>query len=356
MPAAIALSRPHVGNDEIAAAVRVLRSGQLVQGQEVAAFEAEFSRIVAGRHCVAVSSGTAALHLTLTGLGIGVGDEVVLPSFTFAATANAVALTGAAPVFADIDPHTFCLAPAAAAAAITPRTAAIVAVHLYGHPAAMHQLDLLADRHGLALVEDAAQAVAAHLHHVPAGALGHAAAFSFYPTKNMHTMEGGMITTADTQLARRLRLLRNQGMDRPYHHEIIGFNARMTELAAAIGRVQLAALPRRTAARQSNAAYLDTHLRTVTIPRTGPGVGHVYHQYTVRTDQRDMLRDRLAAAGIGTGVYYPVPVHRQPAHGQAHPAPQLPHTDVAVDQVLSLPVHPDLSTADLARIVEAVNP
>jgi dTDP-4-amino-4,6-dideoxygalactose transaminase len=169
----------------------------------------------------------------------------------------------------------------------------------------------------------------------------------------MHTIEGGMITTPDAQLARTLRLLRNQGMDRPYHHEIIGFNARLTDVAAAIGRIQLAALPRRTAARRANAAYLNAHLCAVAIPPAASGVGHVYHQYTVRAPDREALRGRLAEAGIGTGIYYPVPVHRQPAH---QVLADLPATDDACAQVLSLPVHPDLSSADLARIAAAVNP
>ncbi|GAB3946731.1 hypothetical protein GCM10027614_40730 [Micromonospora vulcania] len=243
----IPVASPHLDEDDITAAVRVLRSGALVQGREVAAFEDEFSDLVDGRHCIAVNSGTTALWLPLLGLGIGPGDEVIIPAFTFAATAAAVRLTGATPVFADIDPVSFCLDPAAAEA-VTSRTAAIIPVHLFGHPADLGALLTLARRHGIALIEDAAQAHAATLHARPVGTFGTAAAFSFYPTKNMQSVEGGMITTADPGLARTLRLLRNVGMETRYCHEIVGTNGRLNDVFAAIGRTQLRKLPARTAA------------------------------------------------------------------------------------------------------------
>ena len=224
--------------------MRVLRSGRLVQGQEVAAFEEEFAAIVGGRTCVAVNSGTSALHLGLLAAGIGPGDEVIVPSFTFAATANAVAMTGATPVFADIEPDTFCLDPDAVAAAVTSRTAAVIPVHLYGHPAPWDGLAGVAERHGLLLLEDAAQAHAASYDGIPVGALGDVAAFSFYATKNMTTGEGGMVVCQDEDVARRVRLLRNQGMEQRYRNEIAGLNNRMTDLAAAMGRVQLQAARR----------------------------------------------------------------------------------------------------------------
>lgn len=350
---AIPLACPRVGDAEIEAAVGVLRSGELAQGREVAAFESEFSAIVGERSCVAVSSGTAALHLALLALGIGAGDEVVVPSFTFGATVNAVAITGATPVFADIDPRTFCLDPAAVAAAITPRTAAVVPVHLFGHPAAMDHLLPLAERHGLAVVEDAAQAVGATLHGQPVGSCGDAACFSFYPTKNMHSIEGGMVVTSDRGVAHRLRLLRNHGMEHRYRYEVVGINGRMNDVAAAVGRVQLRSLPNATAARRANAAYLDHRLRMVVTPTCTPSVQHAYHQYTVRVSgNRAELRRRLAEAGIGTAIFYPEPVHRTPAHRQ--PA-DLSHTDRAAGDVLSLPVHPALTNGDLARIVSAAN-
>jgi perosamine synthetase len=353
---------PVIGEEEIEAAVRVLRSGKVVQGPEVAAFEEEFSKVVDGRHCVAVNSGTSALHLLLLGIGIGPGDEVIVPSFSFAATANAVRLTGAEPVFADIEPDTFCLDPSAVEAAVTPRTAAVMPVHLYGHPAPMDKLCALAARHRLAVVEDACQAHAASLGGVPAGAFGTGGAFSFYPTKNMHSVEGGMITTADPGLARTLRLLRNQGMEQRYANEVVGANVRLTDVAAAIGRVQLAKLHGWTGRRIANAAHLDTRITTprVTPPSVAPGARHVYHQYTVRiSGDRDAALARLRAAGIGCAVYYPTPIHRLPAfRADDRPGPrtpELPETERAAAQVLSLPVHPALSEDDLDRIAAAVN-
>lgn len=348
----IPLVRPQIGEAEKAAVMRVLDSGMLVQGPEVAAFEEEFAGFVDGRSCVAVNSGTAALHLALLSLDIGRGDEVLLPSFTFAASANAVRLVGAEPVFVDIEPASFCLDPDAVADAVSPRTAAIMAVHLYGHPAAMDRLNAVAARHGLTVIEDAAQAHAADFDGVPVGALGDVAAFSFYPSKNMTTAEGGMVTTADDEVARRLQLLRNQGMERAYHNELIGLNGRMTDLAAAIGRVQLEQLPGWTKARRANAAALDQRLSGVRPPPVDPRAGHAYHQYTIRSDRRDALRDHLADWGVGAGVYYPVPVHRLPSFGLDL---ELPETERAAIEVLSLPVRPDLTASELDRVVEAVN-
>jgi dTDP-4-amino-4,6-dideoxygalactose transaminase len=354
----IPAARPVIGEEEIDAAVRVLRSGTVVQGPEVAAFEAEFAELVEGRHCVAVNSGTSALLLALAALGIGPGDEVIVPSFTFAATANAVSLVGARPVFADIDPDTYCLDPDSAAAAIGPRTAAIMPVDLYGHPSDKHRLGELAERNGLALVEDAAQAHAAALDGRPVGAFGHAACFSFYPTKNMHTLEGGMVVTPDAELARTLRLLRNQGMERRYANELVGYNLRLTDLAAAIGRVQLRKLPAWNDQRRANAAKLDAGLAAtpcVLTPTVAPGATHVYHQYTVRVPavHRDALLEHLAAQGVGSAVYYPTPTHRLPPFAAAADL-ALPATEDAAASVLSLPVHPALSDADLDRVATAV--
>jgi perosamine synthetase len=354
----ISLAQPQLGEDAIAAAVRVLRSGQLAQGPQVEAFEAEFAALVEHRHCVAVNSGTTALWLSLLALGIGVGDEVITTAFTFGATAAAVRLTGATVVFADIDPDTLCLDPDAAAAAITPRTAAILPVHLYGHPAPMRQFTALAHRHGLALVEDAAQAPAAALHGKPTGTFGNAAAFSLYATKNITAIEGGMITTADPDLARTARLLRNQGMDSPYHYALIGVNGRMNDVGAAVARAELAALPARTSARRRNAARLNHGLGALPAVRTPTqlvGARHVYHQYALRVQdaapRRDAVLRALHHAGIGAGVHYPVPLHRCAAF---RTAANLPQTDTAAAQVLSLPVHPGLNEADLDRIISTL--
>ncbi|KQV11733.1 MULTISPECIES: DegT/DnrJ/EryC1/StrS aminotransferase family protein [unclassified Kitasatospora] len=350
----VPVARPVIGEAEIAAAVRVLRSGSVVQGPEVAAFEREFAELVDGRHCVAVNSGTSALQLALTALGIGPGDEVVVPSFSFAATANAVRLVGAEPVFADIDPDSFCLDPAAVLAAIGPRTAALLPVHLYGHPASMAELTRLAVRNGLAVVEDACQAHGATLDGRPVGSFGAAGCFSFYPTKNMHALEGGMVTVADPALARKLRLLRNQGMEQPYRNEIVGANLRMTDVSAAVGRVQLGRLPEATERRRANAAMLDWELAAtgLGLPPVAAGARHVYHQYTVRVRaERDRFRRELAEAGVGSEVYYPVPIHRLPPYPGRW---ELPETERAAAEVVALPVHPTLSEAELALVVRAV--
>jgi dTDP-4-amino-4,6-dideoxygalactose transaminase len=349
----IPAAKPEIGEDEIEAVVRVMRTGMVVQGPEVAAFEQEFAKLVDGRACVAVNSGTSALHLSMLALGIGPGDEVIVPSFSFAATANAVAVTGATPVFADIEPGSFCLDPAAVAAAVTPRTVAIVPVHLYGHPAAMDRLMPIAQAHGLAVVEDAAQAVGARLDGTSVGAFGETACFSFYPTKNMHSLEGGMIVTGDPQLERKLRLLRNQGMLKMYENEVAGLNNRMTDVSAAVGRVQLAKLDGWTDRRRAIAARFDAELTTVGTPPVSPGAHHVYHQYTVRVAQgRDAARERLAALGVGSGVYYPTPIHRLSSFGVDA---DLPATEQAAAEVLSLPVYPLLTDQQVDQVVEAVN-
>lgn len=349
----IPAAKPLIGAEERAAVDRVLASGMLAQGPEVAAFEEEFSQLVGGRHCVAVNSGTSALHLALIGMGVGSGDEVIVPSFSFAGTANAVRLVGAEPVFVDIERDSFCVDPEAVAAAVTQRTAAIMPVHLYGHPAAMDRLVPLAEKRGLAIIEDACQAHAASLHGTPVGTFGITAAFSFYPTKNMTSGEGGMIVTPDASIARTVRLLRNQGMERQYENEIVGFNNRMTDIHAAIGRVQLRNLPTWTMARQRNAKVLDAGITGAAVPPVAPGASHTYHQYTVRVGgSRDAFVAKLRDNRIGSGVYYPTPLHRLPSFDLAL---NLPETEKACMEALSLPVHPGLTDDDLERIVRAVN-
>lgn len=351
----IPVARPLIGSAERGAVDAVLRSGMLAQGREVASFEQEFGRdLLDGRAAVAVNSGTSALHLGLLAAGVGPGDEVIVPSFTFAATANAVALTGATPVFADIRREAYGIDPAHVATLIGERTRGIMPVHLYGHPADMAGLGRLAEQHGLDLYEDAAQAHGASLHGQLVGTFGRFAAFSLYPTKNMTSGEGGMVATGDAELARTVQLLRNQGMATQYANEIVGFNARMTDVHAAIGRVQLADLPERTEARRANAQFFDTNLTGVGLPAVADGVVHVYHQYTITIPEG---RDGFAAAlreeyAIGAGVYYPTPVHRLPAFSRDA---ELPNTEWAKDRVLSLPVHPALDDEDRERIVNAVN-
>jgi dTDP-4-amino-4,6-dideoxygalactose transaminase len=351
-------AKPIIGDEEREAVDRVLRSGIVAQGSEVAAFEQEFAEhFVPGRPAVAVNSGTAGLHLGLLAVGVAAGDEVIVPSFTFAATGNSVALTGATPVFVDIEPDTFSLDPEAVAAAITPKTKGILPVHLYGHPARMRELEALAADRGVALYEDAAQAHGASLDGRPVGSFGEFAMFSLYPTKNMTSGEGGMVTTATAEIARQVKLLRNQGMERQYENEVIGFNARMTDIHAAIGRVQLGKVDAWTKTRQANAAFLDANLRGVVIPPVAEGAVHVYHQYTVRvTEDRDGFVKALKDEhNVGAGVYYPIPNHRLPSLAPYAPGLELPETERAAREVVSLPVHPSLSQDDLERIVTAVN-
>lgn len=350
----IPAAKPLIGTEEREAVDRVLQSGMLAQGPEVAAFESEFSAIVGNRHCIAVNSGTSGLHMALEALGLDTGDEVIVPSFTFAATANSVALTGATPVFVDIDPRTFNIDPKAMEAAITPKTKAIQPVHLYGQTAAMKEIMDIARRHNLLVVEDAAQAHMASLDGTPAGAFGDAGVFSFYPTKNMTSGEGGMITTANDETARQSRLLRNQGMEKRYENEIVGFNTRMTDIHAAIGRVQLRKLSKWTEQRRANAKFFDENLKGVVVPYVAPGAFHVYHQYTIRVvgHDRDAFGAEMTKRGVGNGVYYPIPVHRLPSFGHTF---DLPNTTSAANEVLSIPVHPALSESDLETIVSVIN-
>jgi dTDP-4-amino-4,6-dideoxygalactose transaminase len=351
----IPAAKPIIGEDERVAVDAVLRSGMLAQGAEVAAFEQEFSEVLLdGRPTVAVNAGTTGLHLGLLASGVGPGDEVIVPSFTFAATANAVVLAGATPVFADVETTHYCLDPGHVASLITERTKGIMPVHLYGHPADMTALRAIADEHGLAIYEDAAQAHGATLDGRPVGTFGIFAMFSLYPTKNMTSGEGGMVSTPDESVEHRLRLLRNQGMLRQYENELVGFNGRMTNINAAIGRVQLAKVRGWTSIRQANARYFDEHLEGVGVPRVAANATHVYHQYTITVpgDRDGFVRALKEEYQVGAGVYYPIPTHRLPSFDRTD---ELPNTATVCQTVLSLPVHPSLDDEDRDRIVTAVN-
>jgi len=352
----IPVAKPTMGREEEEAVLAVLRSGQIAQGARVAELEARFAAFVGTKHAVASTSGTASLHLNLLALGIGPGDEVITSPFTFIASANAILYVGATPVFADIHPCCYNLDPRAVEAKLTPRTKALLPVHLYGNPANMPALMEIAQRHGLAMVEDAAQAHGAAIEGRRVGSFG-GGNFSFYPTKNMTSVEGGMLTTDDDWLADRAQKFRNHGQTDRYRHELLGYNLRMSDIHAAVGLAQFDRLAAYTEARQRNARYLDEGLRgVVETPHVRPGYAHVYHQYTVRIP--DGRRDAVAAAlrerGVGTGVHYPTPVHQQPIYLERGYRDSLPEAERAAREVLCLPVHPALSEADLETIVREV--
>ncbi|GER85240.1 MAG: DegT/DnrJ/EryC1/StrS family aminotransferase [Thermogemmatispora sp.] len=369
----IPIARPLLGAEEEAAIREVLTSGLLAQGKYVAAFEQRFAELCQVGAAIAVSSGTAALHLALLAHDIGPGDEVITTAFSFAATANAILLVGATPVFVDIEPETYTLDPTQVELALSERTRAILPVHLYGHPCDLGRLLPLVEAHKLILLEDACQAHASSFAGKPVGSFG-TGCFSFYATKNMTTGEGGMITSDDPEVAARLRLLRNHGQASRYHQIGLGYNLRMTDLQGALGLVQLAKLEEFTQRRIANATYLNQHLAgIVQTPITRPGCRHTYHQYTIRVPaHRDEIAAELHRRGIATAVHYPVPIHQQPFYrSQASrfyvvnperqqrvrgdsPLARLPETERAAREVLSLPVHPALTQDDLETIAREV--
>jgi perosamine synthetase len=351
----IPIARPQMGEEEKAGVWEAMAAGSLAQGPRVRAFEEAFAAFVGVGHAVAASSGTTALHLALLGYGIGDGDEVITVPFTFIASANSILYTGARPVFVDISEADFCMDPVLVEAAITPHTRAIMPVSLYGQPADLPALAAITERHGLALVEDAAQAHGAAIGDRKSGTWG-AGTFSFYPTKNMTTGEGGMVTTDDGELAERIRLLREHGMKVRYHHDVVGYNFRMTDLAGAIGLAQLPKLPGYNDRRRAIAARYDRELRGVITPSVRPNVTHVYHQYTIRVRERDAFAERLKERGVGSAIYYPIPVHRQkPFVALGYGAESYPVTDRLTAQVLSIPVHPSLTDDEVATVVGVVN-
>jgi perosamine synthetase len=353
----IPIARPFVGEEERRAVAEVLAGEVFAKGARVESFERAFAQRHAAAHGIATSSGTSALTTALCAHGIGPGAEVIVPSFSFFATASSVLLAGATPVFADIDPATFCLSVAAAEAAITKLTRAILVVHLYGLPAALPEFEALCAANGLVLLEDAAQAHGATVAGRPVGSRS-TAAFSFFATKNITTFEGGMVLTQDAEVARRARMLRNHGRDGGLEHAIVGANFRMTELAAAIGLVQLARLEEITRRRNENARCLSECLRGVATPQVPPDRTHVFHQYTVRApERRDRLLEALNERGIEARAYYRRPIHREPAlvNERIRIAGELFETERASREVLSLPVHPGVGEAELSYIVNNLN-
>jgi dTDP-4-amino-4,6-dideoxygalactose transaminase len=353
----ITIAQPLLGSEEHEAVLRVLTSGQLAQGEHVAAFERRFADLCQVGDAVAVSSGTAALHLALLAHGVGPGDEVITTPFSFAATANVIMLVGATPVFVDIEPETFNLNAELVEAAITARTKAIMPVHLYGNPADMRRLTEIGAKYGVALIEDACQAHLATIDGRPVGSFG-TGCFSFYPTKNMTTGEGGIVTTHDPAIAERVRLLRSHGQSGRYNHVALGYNLRMTDLQGALGVVQVEKLERFNEQRIANAAALTARLQGhVATPTVRPGYRHVFHQYTIRvpsSHNRDAWARALQERGIGTGVHYPRPIHQQPFYVEQGFRVSLPVAEAAAAQVLSLPIHPALSAAEVAQVAEEV--
>ncbi len=343
---------------EIDAAVsRVLDTCQFVLGAEVALFEGEFARYSGTSECIALNSGTSALHLALLAAGVGPGDEVITVPFTFVASVAAILYAGAKPILVDIDPRTFNMDPTAIAAAITPRTKVILPVHLYGQPADMDPIVGIARRRNLVVIEDAAQAHGAEYQGRRAGSLGDIACFSFYPTKNLGAYgEGGAITTNDVGYAKKIRMLRDWGQDRKYHHVLRGFNYRMEGFQGAILRVKLRHLEPWTEKRRALARAYDKMLanHNVGLPAEMPHCRHVYHAYTLRSKHRDELQAALRAEGIQTAVHYAEPAHLQPAYADlGYTQGDFPEAERAAREVLSLPIYPEMSDEQLQRVSQA---
>ncbi|WP_247004840.1 DegT/DnrJ/EryC1/StrS family aminotransferase [Halosolutus gelatinilyticus] len=359
----VPIADPTLDEDAIGRVRSLLESGTLADGPEVRSFEEEFAAFCGADRGVATSNGTTALHAALEALGVGEGDAVVTSPFSFVASANAIRLAGGVPVFADIDPETYTLDPESVAETVARRddVVGLLPVHLYGLPADVPALLDVADDHDLFVVEDACQAHGATVRGDRVGTFGDAACFSFYPTKNMTTGEGGMVTTDRDDVADRVARYVNHGRGETgtggYDHVELGHNYRLTSFGAAIGRVQLQRLPSLNRARRETASAYDDELADLPLetPTEPRGYRHVYHQYTVRTDDREGLAATLEKHGVDTCVYYDTPIHRQPAYESVSTAAtRLPRAERAAEEVLSLPVHPGLSDRDRRRVVEAV--
>jgi len=352
----IPVAKPLIGEEEKRAVAEVLESGMIACGPKTEAFEKQFATFVGTKHAIATTSGTTALHLALVSLGIKSGDEVIVPSFSFIATANSVLFCNASPVFCDVSPKTFNIDVKKIEKLITERTKAIMPVHLYGQPADMNPIVEIAEKHGLHAIGDAAQAHGAKYNGKMVGTFGDLECFSFYPTKNMTTGEGGMITTNNDEIAEQLFSLRNHGREKTkwgYEHGRLGYNYRMTDVAAAIGIEQLKKLPYFNRKRRENAAYFNEKLvdvKGIEIPYVLENAEHVYHQYTIKCKDRDGIIKQLKNNEVGFGIYYPKPLHffdhlKQYGHND------LKNSELLAGEVLSLPVHPVLTNQDLETIV-----
>lgn len=355
----VPIAKPIIGQEEIDNVVEVLKSGMIAQGPKVSEFEKEFASWVDADYGVATNSGTAALHVALLACGIGAGDEVITTPFTFIASGNSIVYTGAKPVFGDIDLKTYTLDPNTIEDLITDKTKAIMPVQLYGQSADMGAICDIAEDHDLKVIEDAAQAHGSTFNGKKVGSMGDMACFSFYPTKNMTTSEGGMITTDDEELVEEAHIFRAHGSRVKYHHDDIGYNFRMTDISAAIGLAQLKVIDGFNQKRAENAAYLNEGLADidgVITPYAREGSTHVYHQYTIRVEKgnRDDWIDILTEKGIGTGVHYPIPLYNQPIYQKLGFTGSCPNAELVAESVISLPVHPSLTNDDLDLVIEAV--
>lgn len=353
----INIAKPQIGPEEKQAVWEVLDSGMIAQGARVKAFEEAFAQLCGVKFAVATTSGTTALHVALLAAGIGQGDEVITSPFTFIASANSILFTGARPVFVDIDPLTYNIDPSLIEAVITPRTKAIMPIHLFGLSCDMQPIQDIARKYNLLVIEDACQSHGAAYRGKMVGSFG-IGAFSFYPTKNMTSGEGGMITTDDEPIAERCRVIRQHGMRRRYYHDELGFNFRMTDIHAAIGIEQLKKLRTKNAQRVSNARYLNAHLKGVITPAVPEGCEHVYNQYTIRVPdgKRDALREYLHEHNVGSEIYYPVPIHKQSFYvSDLGYRGTYAEAERAANEVLSLPVHPALSMDDLEQVASLVS-
>jgi dTDP-4-amino-4,6-dideoxygalactose transaminase len=356
----IPIAKPIISDEEIEEVTKVLRSGFIAQGPKVAEFEEKFAKYVGTIHAVTTSSGTTALHLALLAAGIGPGDEVITTPFTFAATGNSIIYVGAKPIFVDIDSDTYNINPKMIDEAVTDETKAIMPVHLYGQPAEMDLINSIAKDHELLVIEDAAQAHGATYKGNKTGRLGDMGCFSFYPTKNMTTSEGGIITTDIEEIAEKSRVLRAHGESERYTHVFLGYNFRMTDIAAAIGIVQLNKLDEFNKRRITNAKYLTEHINEINgikPPYVASNVKHVFHQFTIRVERskRDELMRFLNNRGIGTGIHYPKPIYEQKAYQELGFRASCPEAELASSEVISLPVHPSLEEKDLKKIVSTLN-
>ena len=355
----VPIAKPIIGEEEIENVVEVLKSGMIAQGPKVMEFEEKFANWIGAKYGIATNSGTSALHVALLACGIGEGDEVITTPFTFIASGNAIVYTGATPVFADIDLDTYTIDPDSIEDLITDKTKAILPVQLYGQAADMDKIREIAEKHDLKIIEDAAQAHGAEYNGEKVGTLGDMACFSFYPTKNMTTSEGGMITTNDEELAKKAQMFRAHGASERYHHDEIGYNFRMTDIAAAIGLAQLNVIDEFNNKRISNANYLNEQLKDVegiVTPKSPDNYKHVYHQYTILVEKgnRDDWVEFLTNKGIGTGIHYPIPLYNQPIYKKLGIEGDCPLAEKAADNVISLPVHPSLTKEDLDLVVDAV--